>query len=177
MEHVLTRREKTTVYITIGVIVFAFGFNFLIAPILNKYDTLNKEINHTRTKLKKYLWLLSQKDYLQNKYNKFYSVDKPFEQQEDALVSALSILENLARNADVRIIDIRPRGGSRNLRGYKEVLVDLRAEGAMEGYFKFIYNLENSLLLLKIKKFRLTTKANTQFLEGDFSISQLSASD
>ena len=64
-----------------------------------------------------------------------------------------------------------------NLELYKEILIDLRTEGTQEGYLKFFYNIENSLALLRIKKFRLTAKTNTQTLEGSFSISQLSLSE
>lgn len=170
MIKVLTKRERIILYVTIGMLVFAISFNFVIAPVLTKNDGLNKEINLARAKLKKYFWLLSQKDYIQAKFSKFSTTFRISGEKQDTLVSALSELENLAKNANIRIIDVRPQT-SRGLDLYKEVLIDLRAEGTMEGYLNFIYNLENSLSLLKIKRFQLTAKPNTPTLEGSFSIS------
>lgn len=173
---ILNKREKLILYTTAGVIIFAVIFNFLIAPLLNRNDNLNREVSLKKAKLKKYLWLVSQKDTIKAKYGKFAPITGSVGQQEDALVGALSELEKLARNADIRIVDLRPQ--TREAKGgadsYKEVFIDLRTEGTMEGYIKFIYNLENSLSLLRIKKFQLTAKPNAQVLEGSFSIFQLS---
>lgn len=169
--------EKIILYLTISVIVFSIGFNFLIAPVLTKNENLNKEINITKVKLKKYLQLLSQKDYIQNKYNKLSVYLKDSTAEKDTLVGALSELENLAKASGVRIIDIRPQSSSKGPDLYKEILIGLKTEGAMEGYLKFIYNLENSPSLLKIKRFQLNAKPNIQVLEGSFSISKLSVLD
>lgn len=174
MLKILTQREKIIFYVTTGVITFAVSFNFLIAPVLTKNDALNKEINITRAKLKKYLWLLDQKDNIESKYSRFSSAFGVDGQQKNMQVGSLSELESLAKEADIRIIDIRPQSGSKGPGLYSQVIVDLRAEGTMEGYFKFIYSIENSFLLLKIKGFQLTAKPNTQLLEGVFSISQFS---
>ena len=173
MQSILTKREKIILYITIGVIIFSIIFNFLILPVLTKIGLLNKEINLTQARLKKYTQLLSQKDYIQSKYNKFISRVSVSGRRQDTLVDALSELENLAKEANIRIIDIRPQA-SRNINLYKEIIIDLRTEGTMEGYLKFIYNIENSLLLLRIKKLQLDAKPNSPTLEGSFSISQIS---
>lgn len=177
MIRVLAKRERIILYATIGVVIFAIAFNFLLAPVLTKNDNLNREINLKRAKLKKYLWLISQKEAIQSKYSKFSPAPSVSDQQQDVLVSALSELENLAKNSGIRIIDLRPQQGAKGSDLYKEILIDLRTEGSMDGYLKFIYNLENSLSLLRIKKFQLTAKPNAQVLEGSFSISQLAVLD
>lgn len=172
----LSRREKIILSTTISVIIFSMVFNFLILPILSRNEKLNKEINITKTRLKKYMRLLKQKEYLQDKYNKLSLGSSVASQQSDALVNLLSELEKIARNAQIKIIDIRPENTS-SMAHYKEISVDLKTEGSMEGYSKFIYDIENSLLLLNIKKFQLNTKSNTQILEGFFSILQLSLTE
>ena len=174
MQKILSRREKVILTVTMGVVIFSLGFNLFLKPILNRNGNLNKEINLTRTNLKKYLWLLSQKEYLQNRYEKFSQTFKAQAQGEDILVSALSELENLAKASNMRILDMRPQS-PKKLDLYTEALIELKIEGNMEGYLQFIYNIENSLSLLRIKKFQLNAKPNTPALEGTFSISYLSA--
>ena len=177
MAKVLTKREKSVFFITVAVVIFSLVFHFLIAPVINDNDILNKEINVAQSKLRKYLRLLSQKDNIEKAYNQFSSAFSIKDAQDDKQVEVLSELERLAKDANIRIIDIRPSlnvfSGSS---AYKETLVDFRAEGNMEGFTKFIYEIENSLSLLKIRKLQLSTKSNLQGLEGSFSISQLSLS-
>ncbi|MBM3253533.1 MAG: hypothetical protein FJZ16_04710 [Candidatus Omnitrophica bacterium] len=177
MERLFAKRERVIFYIAIFVIIFSICFNLLIAPILNKNHMLNKEINAARIKLKKYLQLLSRKEYIQTKYSKFTTTLELSDQEEDTAISALSELEDLAKRANIHIIDIRPQSASKNLNLYKEIFIDLKTTGTMEGYLNFIYNLENSLSLLKIKKFQLSAKPNSQILEGSFYISQLFISE
>ena len=176
MQRILTKREKIILYITVSMIIFGFVFNFVITPVLKKSELLNKRIEITRTKLRKYILLLAQKDYIQQRYKNFSSRLTLSDANKSTSVTSLSVLEALAKDARLRIIDIRPQTPE-NLELYKEILIDLRTEGSQEGYLKFFYNIENSLALLRIKKFRLNTKPNTQTLEGNFSISQILLSE
>jgi NhaP-type Na+/H+ or K+/H+ antiporter len=169
----LTKREKTIFFVTIAVIIFAVIFNFLLSPVLTKGADLNKEIRAAKIKLKKYTRLLVQKKNIELKSQKFSAAVRASE-KEDPLVAALSELEAIARDSGVRIVDIRPQGLSagRAQAAYKEALIDFRSEATMESYLKFIYNLEHSLTLLKIKKFQLSAKPNSASLEGAFTVSQ-----
>lgn len=176
MQKILAKREKIILYTTIGIIVLSIIFNLLLSPVLSANDKLNKEISLVRARLKKYLVLLSQRDYIRKQYSQFSEELKSFTRDADTSVSALSELENLAKAADIRIIDIRPQA-AKGSGLYKEALIDLRAEGTIENYLKFIYTTENSLLLLKIKKMQLNAKAGAANLEGIFLISQVSASE
>jgi len=178
MQKVLSKREKIILYFIFAIFPFSIVFNFLIAPVLNKYEFLNKEIAVNRTKLTRQLRLLSKKEAIQSRYSRFSSKLKPLNQEQDTYLMVLSELENLAKDANIRIIDIRPeKTGQGKTGGYNEILINLRTEGGIEEYMKFIYNVENSLGLLKIKRLQLTSKLNNQWLEGDFSISQISYSD
>ncbi|MCK9614252.1 MAG: hypothetical protein M0R48_01965 [Candidatus Omnitrophica bacterium] len=168
MHNVLKKREKIILYVTIGIIFFSIAFNFLIAPVLDKYDTLNKEVNLNKTKLKKYLKLLGQKTEIQNEYNKFSSSLALPVDTKDTLVVAMTTLENLAKGASVRIVDIRPQASPKD----DKIIIELRMEGSIEGYSKFIYDVETSLLLLKVKRFQLAAKSNMIGLEGVFTIIQ-----
>jgi hypothetical protein len=173
MQKIFTQREKIILYLTIGVIGFSIIFNFMVAPIFGKLNKLDKEISVVRLKLKKSLWLLSHKDSLQAKEKKFSSGIAVPEAGKEALVNTLAELENLARQAGVRILDIRPQT-PRASADLKEIIIDLRLEADTEEYLKFIYSIENSLSLLKIKKFQLFSRPNTTDLEANFSISWLS---
>lgn len=169
MHNIFKKRERIIFYITIALIAFSLLFNFLLSPLLGKYATLNKEINTSRLKLEKYHSLLGQKKEIENKYAKLSLSSELIKDTTDPLVISLAALENLAKNADIKIIDIRPEATQKS-KGQNTI--ELRAEGSIENYTKFIYDIENSLLLLKIKRFQLAAKSNARLLDGTFTIIQ-----
>lgn len=173
MHKLLTTREKIIFISTIGVLIFSLVFNLFISPIVNKSEILNKDIQRTRAKLKKYRQLLSQKEQLQKMFSDFFPSLKAASRQGDAVESTLFDLENLAKEAGIRIVNIRPNA-SKGSDLFQETLIDLKTEGTSDGYLKFIYNIENSPSLFKIKTLQLTSRPNAQVLEGAFLISQLS---
>ena len=173
MHKILSPREKLILSVTLIIVVFSIGFNFIIEPVLSKNTSLNKEISITRSRLKKYMRLLSQKDYIQNKYNKFSEILLRTNIGKDTSVNVLSEIENLAKESKIQILDIRPET-PKIADLYKESLIELRTEGEMESYLKFLYTIENSTSLFTIKSFQLNAKPNSQVLEGNFSISQTS---
>ena len=176
MQKVFSKREKFIFYFTFGLIIFSLIFNFMLAPILRKSEQLSREIKISKVKLKKYALLLKQKDAIQNKYDKFKTASSLPMAGKDTSLLALSELETLAKDANILITDVRPEA-AHDLSLYKEIIVDLRTEGTMENYIKFLYNIENSLSLIRIKKFQLNVKPNSQNLEGIFTVSQLSVLD
>jgi len=177
MQRILTKREKIIVGMTGTVIIGSLVFKLLDWTVISRNEELSRQISFTKMKLAKYQRLLSQKQNIMNKYSKFAGAGGGAGQQKENLVGVLTELEAFAKEANIKIIDLRPQSGSRSNVPYKENLVDVSLEGEMEGYLRFIYNLENSLSLLRVKRFQLAAKPNSQMLDGVFSISQISPSD
>jgi hypothetical protein len=175
MLKVLSKREKNILYSTIGVILFAIVFNLLLYPFFSRNARLNKEIELTRGKLKNYYWLLSQKEAIMSRYSKFNLSSATA--QEDPIVSGLRQLEDMAKDSGIRIIDIRPEQAPAGAAASREASIELRAEGLSADFLKFLYDIEESLSLLRVRKFQLTSRANTQALEGRFTIALLFAPD
>lgn len=173
MIKVLTKREKTIFIFTVTVVCVAVVFNLFVAPLLNKNDTLNQNISTAKRKLKKYMELLNQADTVKAKYSKLASGIVLPEESADPVVQALSEIEEVAKNANIRILDIRPQPISGKRSGRKEIVVDLRAEGTIENYLRLLYNIESSLSLLRIKKLQLSSNINSQALQGTLTISEL----
>ncbi len=160
----LNKREQAILLLTSAVIIFGFVFRAIIDPVLTKNETINREIKLAQLKLKKYLRLLNQKDYLKSAYAKISGETNIPQENQGASAGALSEIENLAKNSKLRIIDMRPQAQS---------YIELRTEGDMESYLKFIYNIENPLTLLQVKKFQLNAKPGSTDLVGTFLIAQV----
>jgi hypothetical protein len=167
MIKVLNKRERGILYLAVSVFLIAVCFNFFISPLLSRNALLNKEINVARAKLKRYLRLLNQKEQIKNKYTG--KLNMPEGLAENPLALTLAELDSLAKDTNIRIIDIRPQAAARK----KEVVIDLRAEGTLDGFMKFIYDVETSLALLQIKRLQFSSKPETASLEATFTISQI----
>lgn len=168
MQRILSKREKAILHLLLAIFILGVAYNF-IEPLLTKYRNLNLEIRLTETKLKKYLLLLSSKEYLQEKYKELNVSGEGLKAEGQTLVDLLSEIESLAKSSDIRIVDRRPQSKKGK---EQEKQVDLRTEGTMQDYLKFVYSIEKSLYLLNIKRFQLNTKPNTDLLDGSFSITQ-----
>lgn len=168
MQRVLSKREKIILIFTIGLIAFSLAFNLVVLPVLRKNDSLNKRIEAARLRLARYNYLLSQKEAILGRAGGLAAGGLPGE-PKDAAVAVLSEVEALAKEANIRLVDIRPRPAKG-----KQIEVDIRTEGDMQGYLNFIYALEDALSLLTVDKYQLSAKINSPYLEGSFSISQIS---
>lgn len=173
MSRLLTKREKIILHWTIGLIIFSALLHIVIVPVLKKNDALNKRKQITRLRLIKYTRLLAQKESLEEKFKSVSSILRLPEQQKNPAVSGLLELENLAKAANIRIIDIRPQT-TKQTGTYKETVIDIKTEGDMLEHMKFIYDIEHSFSLFTIRKLKLNCKPNSRILEGFFSMSQLS---
>ncbi|MCM8780838.1 MAG: type 4a pilus biogenesis protein PilO [Candidatus Omnitrophica bacterium] len=168
---ILTRRERIILYFTLLIVSVSTVFNLFIVPLFKRNSKLNEEIEITQKRLLYYRRLLSQKDYLQKKFNRASSYLNVASESQDVFISLLSTLEDLARQAHIRIIEIRPQE-IKKLDLYKEIYVDVKTEGILEDYLRFIYGIENSLAILNIKRFQINARPDSTLLEGSFYISQ-----
>lgn len=173
MKAILNPREKILLYCTIGLILCSLCFNSFIVPLLKENSMVNKEIALTRVKLKKYLRLLSQKEKINSRYAQLSLTPAQNMQKEDPALSVLSELERCAKDAGVRIIDIRPLAPTNALAN--EMAIDVRVEARIEGFLKFTYSVERSALLLEIQSLLLTAKPDSTLLEASLSITMPTA--
>jgi len=169
---ILTKRERAILFITLGVIAFSLRLNFILLPVVNSFQTLNHEIATSLLNLKKSLRLLSREQRIQQDYNQISSLAQLEVGEEEVIALILAQLQNLANQASLRIVDVRPQA-SRDFGRYKEIVVELKQEGKIEGFLKFIYDLENPPYLLRIKKLQLNSKAAGGVLEGQILISKI----
>ena len=173
MAKALSKRELRVLYITVAIIAFAVIFNFIIGPLLDKNEMLNKNIQMATIKIRKYQGLLKQADALKQRHEKLSAAAKGSIEDGATYIGILSNLEDLARASGIRILDIRPQiPAAKDL--YREIVINLRAEGRIEDYLKFMYNIESSLSLFKITRFQLNAQSGSALLEGRFSISRIS---
>lgn len=169
---ILTKRERVILFLTFGVIIFSLIFNFIFMPLKNRFSSLNQQILSNRIKLEKSLKLLKERERIKARYTEISSLIKKDISEEEILAGTLSELENFANTSGFRITDIRPQSPKISAT-HKEFLIEIRGEGGIKGFLRFMYELENSTYLLKIKRFQLNPKGEEN-IEGNLLISKIS---
>ena len=153
-----------------AIAIAACAAAFLI-PSYREYAGLKQGIREGKLKLKKYRRLISQENILKLKASSVHSGIDLEGSNSGSLTVLLQELESAARNSGVKLTEIKPqanfgRGVTKDLR------IELGLAGSLESCLKFIYDIDNSLLLLKIKKLSLDSKPNTDDLQAQIIISQ-----
>lgn len=169
----LSNREKIGLYFIGLISVCAVLFYVIIEPVWKKWQDLNESINLNEQKLLKNLKILSQKDQIVELYNKYASDIKMKGSVEEETAVILSEIENIARSSNTYITDIKPQK-VKDMEFYKEYFVELEAEGDIVSLTRFIYGLQSSKQILKVRQLRLNAKEDAgDKLQGYMVISKI----
>jgi len=177
MKRLLSKREKIVLWATILIVGSSILFSTVLDPFFSKNADLYQQIGSTKRKLQKYLWLLKQKDVLDKGFSGSPLSKSFFNTEQDNVIDALAVLEDLATESGIRIVDLRPNFSNRTKTSSAVSSIELRSEGTIEGVLKFVYLLENSASALKIKKMQISSKSNSSYLEARFTIAQINPAE
>ncbi|MBU0549041.1 MAG: hypothetical protein KJ838_01805 [Candidatus Omnitrophica bacterium] len=154
----LSKREKLVFYVALAAISLTMIDRLIVNPVVSKVNSLNQEISEEKTRIKRDLHILAQKERIiedSKKYSR-YSVKEL--SAEEITTSILKEVGNLANNTSVYLIDIKPTG-IKEEPVFRKYYVNLSCEAQMEQIANFIYGIENSDNLLSVEKYSITQKS------------------
>ncbi|HPT39483.1 MAG TPA: GspMb/PilO family protein [Candidatus Omnitrophota bacterium] len=154
----LSKKDKIIFYIAVFVVSLMVLDRAIISPVFNKIRSLNKEVKDEQATIKKNLRILAQKDRILSegaKYSSFLGDAQLSDDEQITLV--LKEIESLASKSSVYLVDMKP-SGTKESGSSKRIMINLNCEAQMEQLVDFMYNLENSNILLSIEKYQLTPK-------------------
>ncbi len=156
----LSKKEKKLALITLIVASAAIIYDFGLEPFFGRWQKLDKEVRSKTIILKQNQKLLRAYDGLEEEYKGYYKhigASKPSE----GYTQTLREVENLSKKTACRILNIKPFV-SRDKGGYKEILFDITAEGVIDNFSGFLYELEKLKSPLRVESFTLVPKSHTQ---------------
>lgn len=170
----LSKRERFIAVSAVSFVALAALYNFIIDPVISRWQDLNDRINSKTAMLRKDLSLLAAKKGIEANYAKFSRYIKSDKNQEESAAEALTFLEDLSRSDSCTVLNIKPIG-VKDYGSYKEILIDLSSDGGVGQFTKFLYDVETSKnMLLKIRRFSLSSKAGQESaLKGTFLIAKI----
>jgi len=154
----LSHREKLIFYVAAAAVSLTLGDRLLFAPVAQKLETQEAEIESKEAGIKRMSFILSQKDRIvaeSAKYIKFLTKAKITEEEATTI---LKEIETIANDNSMYIVDLKPIG-FRDAGEMRKYAVTITCEGQMENVFSFIYNIESSPQLLRVERCEMIPKS------------------
>jgi len=170
----LSQRERILFIGTVSVIALAVGYNLILEPLTNRWQYLNRQITQKSLKLTKNQNILKRKNRIKEEFDEYARHVSVLGTDEEAVTTLLKIIEEKATLSAARITNIRPKP-ARSTPFYKEFVFEVISESSLEQLLRFIYELQNSEELLKVKRLSLTLKGSqSQTIRGVMEIIKIS---
>jgi len=170
----LNDREKKLAIATIAIVSLSIVYALIIAPLYAKWKELNGQTRSKVSMLETGFKLLANQKQMSEEYSRLSKYAKTSLSEEESVADTLALIENISKNASCLIVNIKPVGVT-NAGSYKEILIDVSAEGGISQFSKFLYDVENpSDKLMSIKRFTLSPKSGqAATLKGTFIVSKI----
>lgn len=153
----LSKRERYIVYITVVVVISILFDKVVLSPIIERINKLNREIFIQEKRLEKSLRILAQEELITSEYKKYTQFIRQSRSDEEEIAEFLSDIEKLVRKSSVFLADIKP-GSVITAGPYRKYTVEIKTESKISYLADFIYQLEESPRLFRVKDFRLMPK-------------------
>ncbi|MFC1807840.1 type 4a pilus biogenesis protein PilO [Candidatus Omnitrophota bacterium] len=153
----LSGKEKLILACAVIFVLSALIDRLVITPIGDKIGSINQQIKLDESQLKRHLRNFNQRADVKKEYDKYAPYVKKVGSDEEETAKILGEIEELARKADVRLVDMKPRPPE-EVDFYKEYTVELEAEGEMNTVVTFLFKLNSSTQLLRAEKLRINPK-------------------
>ena len=159
----LSKRERYILYLCIAIVLGCLLYGFVLEPLALKWIKLNQKILSQKIRLEKNYRIIANKDIIKKEYQRYANYVKTVDSDEEVIAALLQEIENLARNCNVRINDIKPKE-VKDLRFYKRFTIEIESEGQIEQLSKFIYQLQKSSQLLRVQRLHLGARGTQKSL-------------
>jgi len=153
----LSKREKQIGFISLALVAIILFDKVVFSPVKDRLKDLKGQIVIQEKKLIKSRRILSQADLIVKEYERYAKDIKQNNSNEEEIAALLSVIERMANDSSVSIVDIKPSNVESH-EFYKRYVIKVEAEAKIGYLADLIYQLEKSPLLLRVTELRLSPK-------------------
>ncbi len=153
----LNKREKKLFYIVLVFLAIVFSNNFVVTPLKKEIGLVKQEKIKKEIEWKKNNQIIKQKKQIKEEFEKYMAFIKKKGSDEEDVASFLKEIESLAQKSKVSLINIKPQP-VKKMEFYKKYTIEIKGEGHIEQFVKFIYYLQKSYQILKVEKIHLNVR-------------------
>jgi len=153
----LSKRERTILYVTLGVLSIVLLDRVIVSPILVKINNLGEAITDQEEAIEQSLLIVTQEARIKKESGRYAPfLSKP--QAEEKIIAAfLKEVETLAKKSAIYLTDIKPSGQGEE-GAAKQYFLKIAFEAQMEQVFNFFYNVTNFEQLIKVEGYQIKSK-------------------
>lgn len=153
----ISKREKIILYFTAAAVIALLFDRVVLSQVMNKINTVNREIRVQEKKLQNALYTLSQEPLIANEHKEYTPEVRQKYSDEEEKSQLNSEIVSLAKKAGVFLTDIQTRSIEKK-QLYSKYTVEIEVESKISFLADFIYQVEKSPHLLRVEKFYLTPR-------------------
>ncbi len=154
----LSDKERKLFYVAAVFVVLTLLDRVFFGPVMDRLQTLDKQIEEQKNIIKRDMRFLTYKDYILKESETYQHYFPKKDQTEEEIIAAfLKEIESRASKTGVNIIQVKP-SESRHFKGYIEYYANLNAEGKLEDTIAFMHSIDSSPELLKVTKLNMSPK-------------------
>jgi len=168
----LGKRERILISAA-GIVLFLFIIeHFMLSPFFDKLDSLTIQINAEQEKLQRARYMDSQKEYIDEAFEKIKPYIEASESGETSLPSIMKKIEEMANESGVNLDKMKPEATeTKDKDMYNIKKLTLSTVGSTENIVKFLYKLENCAYPLRVVKMDFKVKdRDKNLMEADFDL-------
>lgn len=154
-----SKREKLVLSISIIFILLALLDRAILNPIIDKMKSFEQEIKATEYEMTKNVKIINQSARIEKEEKRYSTFIKEAGSEEEETAGLLRIVESLASTTNVYLVDLKP-GGVEVSGNLKKFIINVSCEAQMQQILSFMYEIENSAVLLHIAAFSMNPKSN-----------------
>lgn len=154
----LEKRERTILYITVGIVAVMLLDRFVLSQISSKLEDLTTQIHSEEERIRNSLIISTQEERIRKEmadYAPYFSVP---DSEEKEVTTFLKDVENFAKDSSVYLLDIKP-SGKKDLGKTRQYFLKLEFEAVMDQVLNFFYVIENSKQLLQVEEYQIQPKS------------------
>jgi hypothetical protein len=159
----LSSKEKKWAFIALSVAMGALIYGWLVDPIFEDSSKNDGRLRAKKTALKKSFASIAQSEALKADYERTAGHALLSAEQED-VTESLKNLEQIANEYSILLANVNPQIFEGDEDGSRRILFDVSARADVMSFVRFLYRLETSPHLLRVKRF--TVSAGSQETEG-----------
>ncbi len=167
-----SKRERYIFYASSVVIMAVFFDRIVIRPMLNKIENLNKQIIIQERKLQKSLKILQREESIVDEHKEYTQNITQAVSDGEEKSRLLSDIESIARKASVKLKDVKV-GNTKKAYPYKKFSVELTTESKINFLMDFMYQLESSERLYRVRDFYLNPATDkSEILRAQMTVTE-----
>ena len=147
----LKPREQNWVWATGGIILACLFYRSAAAPVLDRLDGLHRETALRAKQWTAYQRTVAGRDQVLRVADRYLYLMQGSDSDDEETSRLLKEVESIARSAQVTVMNLKPRPvENSNMVKWYEVVID--TESSLEALTRFVYEIEQSPLLLRVDR-------------------------